>query len=269
MNPGEMAPDKGEFDFSPIAASLRASVIEFYRGSGIDPSGEPARLTLDTNSILTQRRAELLLYILRERTGVESLDGLEIVDLGAGFGALALFFAARGARVTAIDPNDERFAVGRAVAEAHGLPVNFKRARMECTQLRDSHYDVAMQNNSFCFVVATEDRAAALKETRRILRPGGWVITRDPNRWHPLDPFTGMPALHLLPPRAAVRLTGTMGRKRSLVRLTSPLRARRELTGAGFTEVARSDPPGRSGVLGPFGRYHHFAGRRPTDPSAS
>ena len=268
MKPDDVAPDRSEFDFAPIAASLRASVIGFYRDRGVEFTGERARITLDTNSSLTQRRAALVLSVLRDRTGMESLDGLEIVDLGSGFGALALFFAARGARVTAIDPNEALFTVGREVADAHGLPVIFRGARMERTNLPDSCYDIAVQNNSFCYLVATEDRTAALEETRRILRPGGWVIRRDPNRWHPVDQFTGVPALHLLTPQAAGHLAKIAGHKRSLVRITSPLAARRELTRAGFVEVGSSAPTRRPPALQPFGRYHHLAARRPTDSLA-
>ena len=45
--------------------------------------------------------------------------------------------------------------------------------------------------------------AIALRETHRVLRPGGSLIVRNPNRWHPLDQFTGLPLLQLLPPHQA------------------------------------------------------------------
>ena len=45
-------------------------------------------------------------------TGRDSIEGLRLIDLGCGFGALAVFFAGRGATVTGIDPIADRLEVG-------------------------------------------------------------------------------------------------------------------------------------------------------------
>jgi SAM-dependent methyltransferase len=244
---------------------LREAVLDFYRERGEGLTGCAGRNTLDTNSIFVERRGRPLLRILRERAGVESLDGLRLVDLGAGFGALSLFFAFHGARVTAIDPNTERFQVGREVASRHGLRVRFKRGAMQELQLPDDRFDLAVQNNSLCYIVDREERRRALRETLRVLRPGGWLIARNPNRWSPLDQFTGIPLLQLLPPRRAVQAAATLGRQRSHVRLTSPPAAGSEYRAVGFVDVAHSDPRKRSHLALPklVARYHHITARRP------
>jgi SAM-dependent methyltransferase len=252
-------------DFAPVAASLRESVLEFYRARGESLDGPAGQNTLATNSSFVERRGRPLLGILRESAGIDSLEGLRLVDLGAGFGALALYFAFHGAKVVAVDPNAGRFSVGREVAERHGLEVRFKRGGMQRLRLSDERFHLAVQNNSFCYIVSPEERRKALLETLRVLRSGGWLVARNPNRWNPLDQFTGLPLLHLLPPEAAVRAAALLRRKRSLVKLTSPPAAAVELRTAGFVEVAQSEP-GEYTRLDPlklFARYHHFTARRP------
>ena len=253
-----------EVDFDPIAASLRESLLDFYEERGENVDGPAGQNTLDTNSSVVERRGRPLLEVIQYRAGVGSLEGLQLLDLGAGFGALSLFFAAHGAKVTAVDPNVERFIVGRTVAAHHGLDVRFKRGRVQALKLADQRYDLAVQNNSLCYVVARQDRRRALRETLRVLRPGGLLVARNPNRWHPLDQFTGLPALHLLPPNAASRLAVRFGHPRSRVRIVSIPRARRELLEAGFVEatqerVSRERPE----WLELFARYQHLSGRRP------
>jgi SAM-dependent methyltransferase len=249
-------------DFAPIAASLKGAITDFYRARGEPLSTPSAQTTLAINSTLVEGRGVLLLRILSERLEGQSLEGLRIADLGCGFGALALFFAFHGAEVTAIDPNEERFAVGREVAHQHGLAVTFLTGRMERLQLPEATFDVALQNNSFCYVVDRRQRAEALVRALRALRTGGWLIARDPNRANPIDPFTGLPLIHFLSPRQTVAVARRLGRKRSLVRLRTPWGARWELRKAGFDQVHHVGDGSRLDALKVVARYHHFAARR-------
>jgi 2-polyprenyl-3-methyl-5-hydroxy-6-metoxy-1,4-benzoquinol methylase len=252
-------------DFTPIADSLRRSVIQFYAESGEVLEGAAGLNTLETNSGFVERRGEPLIEMLRRSMGVSSIEGLRLLDLGCGFGALSAFFAGRGATVTGIDPIESRLEVGRSVAAEHDLAVKFMRGRMEDLDLPDQSFDIAVQNNSLCYVVSNEDRQAALQETARVLVPGGHVIIRNPNRWSPRDQFTGLPLVQLLPARQATSLAESLGRPRSLVRLTSPFEAARELRGAGFTSVSLvSSPASRwPSFLKPLARYQHLTAKRP------
>jgi ubiquinone/menaquinone biosynthesis C-methylase UbiE len=252
-------------DFTPIADSLRSSVIEFYaeRGESLD---DPAGInTLETNSGFVERRATPLLETLRRVTGRDSIDGLRLIDLGCGFGALAVFFARQGAVVTGIDPIADRLEVGRAVATEHNLPVEFSQGWMEKLEFADESFDLAIQNNSLCYIVDRGDRRAALTETARVLGPGGLVVIRNPNRWHPRDQFTGLPLISLLPPHAATRLAERLGRPRSEVRLVSPLEAKRELRRAGFADVTLAASPASRwpSFMTPIARYQHVVARKP------
>lgn len=260
-----MSKEPVEAHFAAIADSLREAVVAFYAVRGQTLEGSAGSNTLETNSGYVARRTEPLLEFVRRHSGHDSIEGLRVADLGCGFGAVSLYLASRGARVTALDPNAQRFEVGQAVAAHHGLAVDFVAGRMERLPFPDGAFDLAVQNNSLCYLVDPAQRRAALHETRRILRPGGTLISRNPNRWHPLDQFTGLPLLHLLPPAAAVAATRRTGRDRSLVRLTSPLSARRELRRAGFIAVVQAGFSGdeRPSALKWWARYHHFVASRP------
>lgn len=254
-------------DFAPVAASLRAAILDF---DGSDPaSAVLPETTIATNSELVERRAAPLLAMLAE-VGVADIAGLRMLDLGCGFGAVSAYLAARGAEVTGIDPNGARLEVGRTVAAAHGLQVHLVRGRMEALDLPHGPFDIAVMNNSLCYLVEPSRRRAALIGARRALRPGGTLLIRNPNRWHPVDQFTGLPLVHLLPPAAAVRAAAAVGHRRSLSKLTSPPAARRELRAAGFMEVVQPGFGGRSrkpDALKAIARYQHFLARRAADPS--
>jgi ubiquinone/menaquinone biosynthesis C-methylase UbiE len=247
-------------DFEPLADALREAVVSFYDERGLSLEGAAGHNTLETNSGFVERRGRPLLQML-------DMDpaGIRVVDVGCGFGALSVFLAFHGAHVTGLDPNAERFAVGRAVGERFGLAVEFVKARMQRMPLESRTYDLAVLNNSLCYVVEPEARTHSLAEVLRVLRPGGRMIVRNPNRWSMKDQFTGLPVVHMLPARTASRVAERLGRRRSTVRLHSPSAAVDELRAAGFADVRHHGFPGsrRPDVLKYVARYQHLTARRP------
>jgi ubiquinone/menaquinone biosynthesis C-methylase UbiE len=230
-----------------LVQALREEMSAYFERRG-DPLDAPAvRTTLDSNSTYVARRAEPLAAMLAGRGC--ALDGTELVDLGTGFGSMAVWFAGAGARVTAVDANAERFAVCGAVARRHGLALETVRSRLERLELPDERYDAAILSNVLCYLVDPGARAAALAETLRVLRPGGTLVVRDANGRYPVDPYA--------------RLAKRAGRERSRVRLISPAAARRELKEAGFQDV-RGEPAGSLGAraLAPLARYYHLTAVR-------
>src|SRR5688572_30939382 len=87
-------------DFEPIADALRHEVTAFYRERGEPLSGLAGHNTLETNSGLVMRRGRPLVRFLvgDDRRG-DALAGLDLVDVGCGFGALSVLCAAYGAQV--------------------------------------------------------------------------------------------------------------------------------------------------------------------------
>jgi SAM-dependent methyltransferase len=242
-------------------------VEDYFRERDEVVPGKERRRTIETNSSLAEQRARPLLALFYERSGRRSLEGLRIADLGCGFGALTVYFAALGADVTGVDPIGSRLNVGRAIARRFELPAQFVRAYMQEVALPAGLFDLAVQNNSLCYVVDRGERATILRKTLHMLRPGGWVVIRNPNRLHPRDQFTGLPLLHLLPPRQATRVSATLGTDRSMVRVVTPGAAERELEVAGFSSVASSRSPGSRwpASVTRFARYQLVSGQRPDD----
>jgi SAM-dependent methyltransferase len=261
-----MPPMYSDRDFTPVCRALRDEIVEHYRARGERIDDDAGLRTLDTNSTLVPERGRMLLELIARRSGRDSVEGLAVGDVGCGFGAISLYFANLGARVVGVDPNAERFAVGARVAARLGLPASFRRGWAEELPLDDASLDLVVFNNSLCYVTDRADRRRALEHALRACRPGARLAMRNPSLAAPLDPFTGLPLVHQLPPLLAkpvLNLT-SRGRNRSRVRLMSALAARRELRRAGFEEVRIERPPAERRPI----RYQHLTARRPVEGSA-
>ena len=66
--------------------------------------------------------------------------GQRLLDLGTGTGSLARGFAARGARVTAIDPASTLLAEARRLSAAEGLEIDYREATAEASGLPDRSF---------------------------------------------------------------------------------------------------------------------------------
>ncbi len=104
----------------------------------------------------------------------------EVLEVGSGSGGPAVYLAAeRGCRVTGVDINEHGVRNARALASARGLA---ERARFEVVDggrplpFPDGQFDAVVSNDAMCHIA---DRAAALREWRRVLRPGGRALFTD------------------------------------------------------------------------------------------
>lgn len=114
---------------------------------------------------------------LAERLGLE--EGARVLDVGCGTGRLAHWIAERvgimGA-VTGIDPLEERILIARS----RGGNVRFEVGHAEDLRaFEDASFDAVCMSSVLHWVT---DKARALAEVRRVLRPGGRLgVTTQPH----------------------------------------------------------------------------------------
>jgi ubiquinone/menaquinone biosynthesis C-methylase UbiE len=112
--------------------------------------------------------------VLRE---LLDLAGSRVLDIGCGDGSLVRFFAKNGAHATGVDISADVLARARAVKQV--ADETFTEARGESLPFPDASFDIAVYFNALHHVpVAVQ--AKALRETARILAPGGTLLVVEP-----------------------------------------------------------------------------------------
>lgn len=116
-------------------------------------------------------------------------SGMSLLDVGCGPGTLTLDLAARVAPgpVTALEHTEDALALARAEATARGVEgVSFHVGDVHALDLPDDSFDVVHAHQVLQHVA---EPVQALREMRRVTRPGGVVAARDGDyasfAWYP------------------------------------------------------------------------------------
>jgi SAM-dependent methyltransferase len=104
-------------------------------------------------------------------------DGSDVLDVGCGHGRLVRELTALGARVTGIEVSEQQLAVARAADDGAGA--RYLVGRAESIPLADASVDLVVFRASLHHV-PIEQMLPALREARRVLRPGGHVYAAEP-----------------------------------------------------------------------------------------
>lgn len=110
--------------------------------------------------------------------------GQKVLDLGCGTGALTLRAAQKGAKVKGIDINPQMLEIAKKRAKKLSVNQNIELYEMGVAELereKSESYDIVM--SGLCFSELSEDELLyTLKEVKRILKPGGFLLVADETR---------------------------------------------------------------------------------------
>ncbi len=175
------------------------------------PRADAARLER-----LVARQAEKrhLAAVWAARAGLEA--GMTVLDVGAGTGALALEYAALGARVLAMDPDPASLAHAAAEAARRGLILETIVGRAEALPALPTAPDRVMLTDALHHI---QDRDAALRAIRAAIAPGGALFIAE---YDPAGP-------------------GAIGAP--MARRMTPAEAQTHLAAAGFSATAAEPGP--------------------------
>lgn len=118
------------------------------------------------------------------RDAAQPLPGERLLDLACGTGIVARTFAPAlrpGGRITAVDLRPGMLAAAEALPAPEDTPIAWRQGDATSLELPDRSFDVVVCQQGLQFF---PDRAAALREMRRVLETGGWAVIAC---WQPLE----------------------------------------------------------------------------------
>jgi len=172
----------------------------------------------------TEAATRRLLCIALERLG--GAAPVEIIDLGSGPGGPAHLLAAEtGATVTCVDLCDHHNHENEAIARSLGLADFIKTWTGSFERLPDEwtgKFSLAWSQEALCH---SRDKAAFLREARRVLRPDGLLVFSD----------------ILIAENAPAEEAEAFSKVNAVVEWSTAAGLRRDLALAGFGNVAHED----------------------------
>ena len=102
--------------------------------------------------------------------------GKQAIDRGTGRGQFAVYLARLGFCVTGIDLSENMISQAREHAKKNALAIDFKIQDAEDLRFNDNTFDVVVSRN---LLWTLPDPHKAVKEWRRILKPGGTLVISD------------------------------------------------------------------------------------------
>jgi len=103
----------------------------------------------------------------------EGARGLRVLEVGCGLGTDGARFARAGALYTGVDLTEAAVSLARRRFELEGLPGEFHVSDAESLDFADESFDLVYSHG---VLHHTPDTARAVREIRRVLRPGGRAV---------------------------------------------------------------------------------------------
>jgi ubiquinone/menaquinone biosynthesis C-methylase UbiE len=107
-----------------------------------------------------------------------------VLDIGGGAGAYGLWLAEAGFTVHLLDATPRLVAEARRRSEARSLALaSCQVGDARATPFADAGAEVVLMLGPLYHLTTATDRAQALDEAARVLRPGGWLFAAAISRW--------------------------------------------------------------------------------------
>ncbi len=138
------------------------------------------------------------------------INAPRVLDVGCGLGGMSTAYAVEGGRVTAVDeelydPESIRFA--ETFAKSKGATVNFLACSERQWSFADESFDAVFLDS---VLEHTKEPERLLRESIRVLCPGGWMFISFPVYYGPfgghIDDYIRIPWFHLLPRMVVLRV---------------------------------------------------------------
>jgi ubiquinone/menaquinone biosynthesis C-methylase UbiE/predicted ester cyclase len=176
--------NKGDQGFSPGRAfDNTLSRLGVNRSCSIPNETERVRRIFDKQAPKYDKsmaRFERLLFSGNREWACSRAEG-DVLEIAAGT-ARNLPFYPEAVRLTAIELSPEMAALGRKRAEELGHEIDLRVGDAEALDFPDASFDTVVCTYGLCTI---PDDAAAVREAKRVLRPGGRILlaehVRSPN----------------------------------------------------------------------------------------
>lgn len=112
------------------------------------------------------------------------VSSMKILNLGCGLGEEAVYFAKKGAKVSAIDISKEMLNITKDLAKKNKVEKNisFHCMSVEKLEFKDDIFDRVVG----CNILHHVNLPKTIKEVRRVLKPGGIAVFSEPLAYNPI-----------------------------------------------------------------------------------
>jgi ubiquinone/menaquinone biosynthesis C-methylase UbiE len=234
---------------NPVLVTDNAAKSEAVRLWTADPCGPAVTAPSGSREAIEQLLAGRREYAswFSRTLAYENTAGLDVLDVGCGQGIDLVEYARSGARASGIDLTPRHVELARSHLEALELTATVVQGDAEQLPFADVSFDVVSSNG---VLHHTPDMPGALREIRRVLRPGGTarIIVYNRNSLQYWIMQVGVRGIlqrgllhdHSMNGVLAHHVETTSIDARPLVRVYSARRLRRMLSDAGFSSVQTS-----------------------------
>lgn len=144
-----------------------------------DPRGKFAPLHRFNPVRLSFIREQALAQFGRDPKAAQPFEGLRLLDIGCGGGLLSEPMRRLGFDVTGVDASERNIGTASAHGAEQGLDIHYRCATAEQLLAEGESFDLVLNME---VVEHTADPKGFLRDTSRMVRPGGMMILATLNR---------------------------------------------------------------------------------------